>query len=100
MNYVVRLIKMLLEIADGRRGEYQSHICTSIRPPTARICAADAFVSRGQDALNHLYRMLEKKNRTEDILRAINDPEYLKQLMEEFGNPCEKGAIKPTGGQE
>ena len=54
----------------------------------------------GQDALNHLYRMLEKQNRTEDILRAINDPEYLKQLMEEFENSCEKGAIKLTEGQE
>ena len=54
----------------------------------------------GQDALNHLYRMLEKQNRTEDILRAINDPEYLKQLMEEFGNSCEKVAIKLTEEQE
>ena len=54
----------------------------------------------GQDGLNHLYSMLEKQNRTEDILRAINDPEYLKQLMEEFGNSCEKVAIKSTEGRE
>ena len=54
----------------------------------------------GQDGLNHLYSMLEKQNRTEDILRAINDPEYLKQLMDEFGNSCEKVAIKSTEGQE
>ena len=35
--------------------------------------------------LNHIYSTLFKQGRAEDVQRAVNDPEYLKRIMGEFG---------------
>ena len=35
--------------------------------------------------LNHIYSTLFKQGRAEDVQRAVNDPEYLKRIMVEFG---------------
>ena len=38
----------------------------------------------GMDRINQLTIILAKNNRTEDIIKAANDPEYQKKLLEEF----------------
>ena len=38
----------------------------------------------GMNRINQLTIILEKQNRTEDIIKAANDPEYQKKLLEEF----------------
>ena len=36
------------------------------------------------ERLNRLIQLLAKENRLDDIVKASEDPEYQKQLMEEF----------------
>ena len=38
----------------------------------------------GMDRINQLTIILAKNNRTEDIIKAANDSEYQKKLLEEF----------------
>ena len=38
----------------------------------------------GTNRINQLTIILAKENRTEDIIKAANDPEYQKKLLEEF----------------
>ena len=38
----------------------------------------------GMERINQLIIVLTKQNRTEDIIKAANDPEYQKKLLEEF----------------
>ena len=38
----------------------------------------------GMNRLNQLTIILAKQNRTEDIIKAANNPEYQKKLLEEF----------------
>ena len=38
----------------------------------------------GMERINQLNIVLAKQNRTEDIIKAANDPEYQKKLLEEF----------------
>ena len=38
----------------------------------------------GMDRINQLTIILAKNNRTGDIIKAANDPEYQKKLLEEF----------------
>ena len=38
----------------------------------------------GMERLNRLIQLLAKENRLDDIVKASEDPEYQKQLMEEF----------------
>ena len=38
----------------------------------------------GMERINQLTIALVKQNRTEDIIKAANDPEYQKKLLEEF----------------
>ena len=39
---------------------------------------------QGIERINQLTIALAKQNRTEDIIKAANDPEYQKKLLEEF----------------
>ena len=39
--------------------------------------------------LNMLYANLFKVGRANDVQRAVQDPEYLRQLMAEFGHPTD-----------
>ena len=39
----------------------------------------------GTDNLNRVYANLLMQGRNEDLTRSINDPEYLKKIMAEFG---------------
>ena len=39
---------------------------------------------QGMDRINQLTIFLAEQNRTEDIIKAANDPEYQKKLLEEF----------------
>ncbi|MGN1140476.1 MAG: hypothetical protein ACI4TF_04685 [Oliverpabstia sp.] len=39
---------------------------------------------QGMDQINQLTILLAEQNRTEDIIKAANDPEYQKKLLEEF----------------
>ena len=39
----------------------------------------------GRNGLNHIYSTLFKQGRAEDVQRAVNDPDYLKRIMAEFG---------------
>ena len=43
-----------------------------------------AGMKKGEDRINRLNSILAKQNRTEDIIKAANDPEYQKKLLEEF----------------
>ena len=38
----------------------------------------------GTNRINQLTLILASQNRTEDIIKAANDPEYQKKLLEEF----------------
>ena len=38
----------------------------------------------GTNRINQLTIILAKENRTEDIIKAANDPEYQRKLLEEF----------------
>mgnify|MGYP006378573977 FL=1 len=38
----------------------------------------------GRQQINQLNILLEEQNRTVDIIKAANDPEYQKKLLEEF----------------
>ena len=38
----------------------------------------------GRNQINQLTIILAERNRTEDIIKAANDPEYQKKLLEEF----------------
>ena len=38
-----------------------------------------------RNGLNLIYSTLFKQGRAEDVQRAVNDPEYLKRIMDEFG---------------
>lgn len=38
----------------------------------------------GRQRINQLNILLEEQNRTVDIIKAANDPEYQKKLLEEF----------------
>ena len=38
----------------------------------------------GTNRINQLTIIIAKENRTEDIIKAANDPEYQKKLLEEF----------------
>ena len=41
-------------------------------------------MKKGEDRINQLTIILAMQNRTEDIIKAANNPEYQKKLMEEF----------------
>ena len=40
--------------------------------------------SEGQERLNHLYSLLIKENRADEITRATEDPDFLDSLYKEF----------------
>ena len=48
-----------------------------------RTIRQDAF-EEGEERLNKLNKILLSEGRTEDILKAIDDKEYRRQLMKEF----------------
>ena len=49
-----------------------------------RTIRQDAF-EEGEERLNKLNKILLSEGRTEDILKAMDDKEYRRQLMKEFG---------------
>ena len=49
-----------------------------------RTLRQDAF-EEGEERLNKLNKILLSEGRTEDILKAMDDKEYRRQLMKEFG---------------
>ena len=49
-----------------------------------RTIRQDAF-EEGEERLNKLNKILLGEGRTEDILKAMDDKEYRRQLMKEFG---------------
>lgn len=44
-----------------------------------------AGMRKGSHLMNELNRMLIRDGRTEDLFRSVQDAEYQKQLMEEYG---------------
>ncbi|MCM1143176.1 MAG: hypothetical protein NC318_12220, partial [Blautia sp.] len=53
-----------------------------------RSLRAEGFeegVERGIERINQLNIILSEQNRTNDIIRAAQDPEYQEQLFREFG---------------
>ncbi len=43
-----------------------------------------AGLQRGQERVSLLYQQLKDDNRMEDLMKAIDDIEYRRQLLEEF----------------
>ena len=52
---------------------------------TLRQDALEDGIEKGENRLNKLNKILLGEGRTEDILKAMDDKEYRRQLMKEFG---------------
>ena len=52
---------------------------------TIRQDALEEGIEKGENRLNKLNKILLGEGRTEDILKAMDDKEYRRQLMKEFG---------------
>ena len=52
---------------------------------TLRQDALEDGIEKGENRLNQLNKILLGEGRTEDILKAMDDKEYRRQLMKEFG---------------
>ena len=52
---------------------------------TIRQDALEDGIEKGENRLNKLNKILLGEGRTEDILKAMDDKEYRRQLMKEFG---------------
>ena len=50
-------------------------------------------IIEGIKILNNIYSRLLSSNRNEDVVRAIQNPEYLAQIMAEFGMKEDVGVI-------
>ncbi|MDO4514433.1 MAG: hypothetical protein Q4B72_10400 [Lachnospiraceae bacterium] len=52
---------------------------------TIRQDALEEGIEKGENRLNKVNKILLGEGRTEDILKAMDDKEYRRQLMKEFG---------------
>ncbi|MCM1212790.1 MAG: hypothetical protein NC318_14480, partial [Blautia sp.] len=69
-KYRAEVLGMLLEKFDVKKYE--------------RSLRAEGF-EEGIERINQLNIILSEQNRTNDIIRAAQDPEYQEQLFREFG---------------
>ncbi|MDO4514606.1 MAG: hypothetical protein Q4B72_11305, partial [Lachnospiraceae bacterium] len=77
--------EILVDILSKQRSEVYDMLLTEFDEERyERTIRQDAF-EEGEERLNKLNKILLSEGRTEDILKAMDDKEYRRQLMKEFG---------------
>lgn len=77
----IRLIKSNEEIGVKYMQEWEERV---IEKKEARQEGLEEGLAQGQEQINQLYEKLLKAGRSDDVLRAIQDKEYLETLFQEF----------------
>ena len=80
--------EILVDILSKQRSEVYDMLLTEFDEEryerTLRQDALEDGIEKGENRLNKLIEILLSEGRTEDILKAIDDKEYRRQLMKEF----------------
>ena len=81
--------EILVDILSKQRSEVYDMLLTEFDEEryerTIRQDALEDGIEKGENRLNKLNKILLGEGRTEDILKAMDDKEYRRQLMKEFG---------------